>query len=82
MTRPPWKPFAERAKLPPVERARKKVYRWKWVQIGALVINIIVMAALAGFLASRNVGVAGGVVVPIIAVRAAAPARFPPGRWM
>lgn len=64
-----WKPRAERTKLPPVERAQRKVYRWKWAQVAVLAVNTITMAALAGFLASRDVGVAGGIVVPIIMVR-------------
>lgn len=65
----PWNPRAPKAKLPPVERARQKVYRWKWAQVGALAVNTITMAGLAGFLTSRDLDVAGGAVVPIIMVR-------------
>ena len=64
----PWKKSAPRARLPPVDRARRKVYRWKWAQVGALVVNIIISASLAGFLASRELEVAGGVIVPIVMV--------------
>lgn len=64
----PWKPRAPKAKLPPVERARRKVYRWKWAQVGVLVVSTVTMAALAGFLTSRDLEVPGGVVVPIIMV--------------
>ena len=63
-----WRRRVPRAKLPPVERATRKVYRWKWVQTGALVLNLVIMAALAGLMTSRDISVAGGVVVPIIMV--------------
>ena len=58
-----------RATLLPSERARLMICRWKWVQITASLINVIIMAGLAGYIVSKDVDIAGGVIVPIIMVR-------------
>lgn len=64
----PWQKRAPAAKLPPAERSRRKVYRWKWIQVGVIAVNLILMGALAGFLTARDIRMAAGMVVPLIMV--------------
>ncbi|SPO07248.1 uncharacterized protein DNG_09942 [Cephalotrichum gorgonifer] len=57
---------APREKLTPLEHATRRVHQSKCVQIAALVLNLVLMAALAGYISSQEIGVGAGIIVPII----------------
>jgi len=58
----------DRGNIPPDQRLREQLYKWKVFQCVILVLNLAATAFLTGYIDSHNLGLAGALPVCIIMV--------------